>query len=326
MVKECYIGYCKDNNIVKRSSSGGAFSALTDKKIDEGYIIYGCVLNDDLNAKHIRANNKSDRDKMRGSKYIASNISNSYKLIEEDIKNNNNVVFSGTPCQVAGLYSYLEYKKIPLENVYTIEIICHGVGSNQFFRDYINNLEKKFESKAISCNFRSKSKPGKLQDMTVYFENGRKFHSSTTNYDWFYSAYLKNLILRPSCYECKFACEDRKADVSIADAWGENDKISNSLILCNTEKGCKWVDSVKDSMTLRETSLKKFYIPNMHKPSEKPENYNEFMDIYINKGYLEAQTYIGNNTLKTKIKVILANIIDFLNLSNIIKKLKRGNK
>lgn len=323
MIKS-YLAISKDNDVVKNSSSGGAFSILTNIKLKENYKIYGCIMDENLKVYHMDANTENDRNKMRGSKYIQSNINNSYKKIEENLKKGEKVVFSGTPCQIAAIYSYLNIKKIELNNFYTIEIICHGVGSNKFFYDYINKLEKDYRSKAINCNFRSKLKPGKLQDMTVKFKNGEKYHASTTRYDWFYSAYHANLILRPSCYKCKFACEKRNADITIADAWGKNDNISNSLIICNTEKGILWLDSVKEDFYIKEVKLNEFDIPNMKSPTPKPIDYEVFTKTYIDNGYLAAQKYIGNNTISTKIKVIIINIIDKLNLIENLKKIKRG--
>lgn len=324
MIKS-YLAISKDNEIVRNSSSGGAFSILTNIKLKENYKIYGCIMDENLKVYHIDANTEKERNKMRGSKYIQSNINDSYKKIEKNLKNNEKVVFSGTPCQIAAIYSYLNIKKIELNNFYTIEIICHGVGSNNFFNDYIKKLEKDYRSKAIICNFRSKSRPGKLQDMTVKFENGKRYHASTTRYDWFYSAYLANLILRPSCYKCRFACEKRNADITIADAWGENKNISNSLIICNTEKGKLWLNSVRENFYIKEVNLKKFNIPNMKRPTPKPINYDEFTQIYISRGYLEAQRYIGNNKISAKIKVWIINIADKINLMEILKKFKRGN-
>ncbi len=323
MNTKAYIALCKDNEIVKKSSSGGAFTVLTDIKLQEGFKIYGCIMDEDLKTYHISSTDESGRNLMRGSKYIQSNINNSYKNIENDLKGKYKVVFSGTPCQVVGLYTYLKFKNIPINNLYTIEIICHGVGSNKFFYDYIENLEKKYKSKAVLCNFRTKSKPGKLQDMTIIFKNGKRYHSSTTRYDWFYSAYHKNLILRPSCYTCKFACKERYADITIADAWGKNEKISNSLIICNSKKGNDWMNSIKDMMKIEEIDFNELNIMNMQQPTKKPLDYNEFTKIYIEEGYLESQKYIGNNRLKTKVKVLCINIIDFLNLEQLIKKFKK---
>ena len=225
----------KDINIEKHSSSGGAFTMLSDEILDAGGIVYGCVLDAKLNAVHIRATCKSQRDQMRGSKYIQSDLSSVFVQLAEDLRQNKTVMVSGTPCQISAVHNYLQVKKIQMDSLVSVEVICHGVGSNLFFRDYVKNKEEKYHSNAISVNFRSKYRTGQKQDMTIEFENGKAYHAASTSLDWFYSIYLRNLILRPSCYTCKFAKMDRVADISIADFWDSKD--NDSLIVCNTNKG-----------------------------------------------------------------------------------------
>ena len=148
MKQKYYVAIHNSNDIWKRSSSGGAFTAITDawfEKYNESAVVYGCVFDENLNAVHIRTTTKVKRDRMCGSKYIQSNIAGIFKDVENDLNNGLYVCFSGTPCQIAGLKKYLECKKVEQkEYLLTIEVICHGVGSIKFFKDYIKDLEKKY--------------------------------------------------------------------------------------------------------------------------------------------------------------------------------------
>lgn len=318
-----YIGYHKDLSVTKKSSSGGAFTAISDIILDKYQgVVYGCILNEKLEAIHIRTENKDDRDNMRGSKYIQSNTVNTYKEIEKDLKNNRYVMFSGTPCQISAIKNYLIIKRVSIDNLLTVEVTCHGVGSNKFFKDYIQNLEKKYRGKAIYCNFRAKEKPKKIQQIKILFDNNKKYISPSSSTDWFYTIYLKNLILRPSCYHCKFAQEERFADITIADAWGykANDNISRSLIIFNTKKSEKIINEISNQMNFIEVSKNDFNQSTMKKATKYPSNRENFWKIYNTKGYLSAQKYIGNNTLKSKMKEVMAKFLYKTNLEKIIKR------
>ncbi|MBR3645127.1 MAG: Coenzyme F420 hydrogenase/dehydrogenase, beta subunit C-terminal domain, partial [Lachnospiraceae bacterium] len=260
---------------------------------------------------------------------IASDIKGIYEQVATDIEKNNYVVFSGTPCQVAALKKYLESKKIESGSyLLTMEVICHGVGDNAFFKDYIQNLEKKYKSKAVSCSFRAKSKPGKKEDMQVEFANGKKYNASTTKYDWFFSAYLKNYILKQGCFTCPYATVDRNADITISDMWGKgsDELVAKSLVFTNSEYGESILRECDDDIHIQELSMDEIYQPHMFHPSNKPDDYEIFMDVYKNKGYYAAQKYIGNNTLKGKIRsacLEVANKLNIISMAKIIKNKMR---
>lgn len=314
-----------DSSIEKKSSSGGAFTMLSDKILNAGGIIYGCVLDEKLNAVHIRADKKEERDRMRGSKYIQSDLSTAYSLITADLMNNKMVLFSGTPCQVSAVKNYLRVKNVSTDNFISVEVICHGVGSSLFFHDYLAEKEKKYHSKAVSVNFRSKYRAGQKQDMTILFENGKAYHAASTNLDWFYSIYLKNLILRPSCYKCKFAKMEREADISIADFWGIEEKNPYSLIICNTEKGRSLLEEPIDGV-LTVVNKDTVHQPHMKAPCGVPERRNEFWTIYRKNGYEAVQTLFGNNTLKGKMKYCMADILQTLHIAEVVKKVIKKSK
>lgn len=135
------------------SRSGGIFTALSDQVLSIGGVIYGCVLTDDFNAVHIRADNAEERNRMRGSKYIQSKLGNTFKNVKADLDARRSVLFSGTSCQVAGLKKYLgkEY-----DDLFCVDIVCHGVPSKKVWNAYLRWQEQKNHSKVAGVNFRNK--------------------------------------------------------------------------------------------------------------------------------------------------------------------------
>lgn len=319
----------RKDSVWKNSSSGGAFTALTDQWLSchgEKAVIYGCAWEEDLQVRHIRATDGAGRDAMRGSKYVGSQLGDAYRLAAEDICSGNYVAFSGTPCQIAGLKSYLRAKGVaPADQLLTIEVICHGVASDKFFRDYISYLESRYGGKAVACNFRSKSRPGKIQDMSVTFDNGKVYQAASTKFDWFYSAYnSRNLILRPSCYQCRYACPEREADVTLGDHWGDQSGgKARSLIIANTAQGLQWVQLLGKDMALEKISANQVHQDRLHSPCKKPASYDRFWEIYRQEGYLAAQRFLGNNTPKGKVKNLVADMTVRLGLDQAVKKLKK---
>ncbi len=329
MEQKFYTASHKLDDIIKNSSSGGAFTAITDawfKIYGDKAVIYGSVMDENLKARHIRAVDYETRDKMRGSKYIESDISGINAQVEADLKNGLYVVFSGTPCQISGLNTYLKNKNIEIkDNLLTVEVLCHGVAEEVFYKDYIGYLEERNKSKAVQCNFRLKKPSGSIQNMQIIFENGKKYTASSTKYDWFYSAYLGNFVLKPACYECKFAKPERYADITIGDNWSdyEKRKKDKSLIITNSILGDEWINKAFCDMEFYVTEFDKIHSDFLQAPPKKPAGYDEFWRIYKKSGYLSAQKFIGNNTVKGKIKCFLVFLLDRLHLIGFAKKIKR---
>lgn len=323
-----------DTNVIKKSSSGGMFTALTDEwfsRYGEKAAVYGCVLDENLNAKHIRATTAEARDMMRGSKYIQSDTSGVYKDVKNDLQSGNYVFYSGTPCQIAALKSFVSSSGIDAaDRLFTLEIICHGVGSKAFFKDYISHLEHRYKSKAVKCSFRAKSRPGKSEDMEVVFENGKRYNASTTKYDWFYSAYIKGYIIRPSCFECRFARPERTADICVSDNWKDfysasPEKHLSAVITCS-DRGAELFEACAGKIKYRETDADGVYQMNLYEPSKKPKDYDDFARIYSEKGYLAAQKFLGNSTLKGYARSFVADCLYKLNLIETVKAVKHKLK
>ena len=281
----------KDEATRAASRSGGIFTALSDYILSSGGVVYGCVLTGEFDAAHIRADNTEERNRMRGSKYIQSKLGDTFKNVQADLDTRKNVLFSGTSCQVAGLKKYLgkEY-----DNLFCVDIVCHGVPSKKVWDAYLHWQEQKNHSKITSVDFRNKKDFGWHDHVeTLYFENG-KFTNSRVFKELFYG----HTVLRPSCYECPYKSVMHPGDITIADYWGIekaapefDDNKGVSLVLVNNEAG------EKDSMQ-----------PPLKAPFPKPENRDQFWIDFENKSFEYVAKKYGGIGLKNDVRSFLRKI------------------
>lgn len=234
-------GHHKNRTIQRESTSGGAFSAIVDGWCDENSVIFGAV-SDGLQVRHRYVVGIADIDQFRKSKYLQSRIGNAYCDAQKFLQEGRKVLFSGTPCQIAGLKSFLGADP---ENLLTVEVVCEGVPSPKFIASYDSWLEAKYSSGISSLDYRNKDRPKwDFEIMKTTLKNGRQFHTDR----WvnpFWSIWLAHLMSRPSCYQCPFANLGRVADITLGDLWGVHKYCPDlydrnrgaSLILCNTSKG-----------------------------------------------------------------------------------------
>lgn len=312
----------KDNGIRKQSSSGGIFTILTEDILDKNGIVYGAFL-DGTNLYHKKAVNKEERDSFRGSKYIQSDMKNVYKDIGKELNAGKLIYFSGTPCQVVALKNYLKESQINDKNLTTQDFICHGVGSNKFFEQYIYKKEKKYNSIVNKISFRAKKYPYYIQDMKIEFKNGKTYHSLATKYDEFYYFYLRNLISRDSCYNCKFANENHASDITLADCWGDipkeyNDGLGSSIICANTEKGKEVINANLDYINSFKCENLSYYL---NKKVERPDKTNKISQMLAEENYDEIINKYFKKTIKDKIVIILLIIVEKLHLTKYLRKI-----
>lgn len=309
----------KDEKIRAASRSGGIFTAVSDVILDKGGVVYGCALNEDFLAEHRRATTNEERDTFRGSKYIQSEIHTSYKMCANDLKNGNRVLFSGTPCQIESLLNYLSISKVDMNNLYTIDILCHGVPSPKVWNDY---LEEKFYDKKIDAvDFRDKKNFGWRDHIETITANGKEY-SSRDFTDLFYSHY----ILRPSCFECNYKQTKRVADITIGDYWRieNNDKVFDddkgvSLVMINTKKGRSLFNDCSDNLIIKEFPLATSIQPALDHNYVAPKNRTEFWEQY--DGFNSAKNMIQEFSRKpepTLLQKIKAKVLFVLNKAKII--------
>ncbi|MGM9814116.1 MAG: Coenzyme F420 hydrogenase/dehydrogenase, beta subunit C-terminal domain [Candidatus Enteromonas sp.] len=240
-----FIAKHKDEAIRMQSRSGGIFSALSSEWLTRSGVVYGCVLDENLRVRHIKADTEEDRDQMRGSKYVQSDLGNSFASIKRDLESDRWVLFSGMPCQVAGLRSFLG-KDYP--RLLCVDIVCHGVPSPKVFQDYLDYWRRKKGKEVVSVDFRNKKKYGWEKSIETI-----KFSDEEVDSTIFTELFYQHRVIRPSCYHCPYKSLDRVGDITIGDAWGiqqanpeMNDGKGTSLVMINTEKGNEAMEYVRN--------------------------------------------------------------------------------
>lgn len=309
----------KDENKIMKSASGGIFAVLAEYFLSIGGIVYGAALvdeNDTLVPKHIGINNLKDLPKILGSKYVQSDIGNIYKEIRTLLNNKKQILFSGTPCQVAGLKAFLGKK---YGNLFTVDIICHGVPNAEFFKGYLDILEKNFNGKILDFKFRDK-KDGwgpYILSLDILKKNSLQSERRYIYLDesTYASMFLYTDILRLNCYKCKYTNSHRTGDITIGDYWGiekehpELLKINGGLldtkkgisaIIINTEDGKLGVEKLCQEIVCFDTTYEKVAIANtqLREPSKYGRYRNKIMDLYKTGGFKKVDEYYYNKVLK----------------------------
>lgn len=248
----------KDEVVRKESSSGGVFSILAEAFIEDGGVVVGCAMNKELQAVHVFCETKEELIRLRSSKYVQSDIEGIFPQVRQLLRDGRKVLFSGTPCQVAGLRKFLMKQ---FDNLFCIDLLCHGVPSPKLFRDYKEMMEKNYDSKAVSVNFRCKRKEWKRLYIELKFANGKEYFKSAT-FDPYMQLFLGNQSQRSSCFHCPFTSPHRQGDISLGDFWGmgrtlpkfDDDK-GISMILINTDKGLELYRHIEDDMISFNTNF-----------------------------------------------------------------------
>lgn len=309
----------KDENVRTKSRSGGIFTPLSDIVLNNKGAVYGVVLSDDFTAKHIRAFTPEQRDKMRGSKYIPSDLGDTFLDVERDLNNNLNVLFSGTPCQIEGLKNYLKSKSVSTCNLLLVDIICHGVPSPEVWKKYLVWQENRIGKKVTAADFRNKEKFGWQEHIETLTFGNKQVHSKI-----FKTIYYSNYILRPVCYKCPYKSINREADITLGDFWGIdkraadfNDNKGVSLVLVNTEKGQRYFDEIRDALSVKEFSRDEIMQNALKISYKSPSDRMIFWKSFNNESFdVIAKNYGDDNALTrlsvntpAKLKKIMKKII-----------------
>lgn len=307
---KCYAAAAEDTIRMDRSSSGGIFGVISEWYLNNGGFVCGAIFDDKWQVKHIISKNSKDVYKMRGSKYVQSNISGVYEKIEELLKANKKVLFTGTGCQIAAIKSLLNNKY--KSNIFYLEILCHGITSPELWKEY---LKSNFNPKEIkNINFRSKKYGGWHNFNIEINSKGQKYNNKFLDDDYT-KIFSYDFALRNSCYRCKFNKIPRQGDITIGDFWGIekidkqlDDNKGLSLVLINNQKGKKLINNIKCNLTiLKKENLKKATVmnPNIYKPTIEPINKNTFEDIFNN--ITKSPNLINNYMLNKKQDAIILN-------------------
>lgn len=288
------------NTQLLKSQSGGAFFAIADLFIADGGIVYGAAFTDSWRVVHQRATNSVELDSLRMSKYVQSDIRGIYSAVRDDLSRGIKVLFSGTPCQVAGLKSYLPDSLH--RSLFCIDLICHGVPSPQIWKDYLAYLQTLHDSKIVKICFRDKRFGWHGARESYLFENGHEDFRQTYN-----NLYFSGYTLRESCSKCVFTNLRRIGDISIGDHWDiPKDSIYEdgkglSLVFVNSEKGQQLFDGVKDDNITESVPIEQCGQPQLHKPSILSQYHLSFKTDYMNKGFVYVAKRYGDLGLRYKI-------------------------
>lgn len=241
----------ENDSMRMRSSSGGAFYELASQMLRDGGYVCGAVFDDKFHVKHILSNAKEDILRMMGSKYAQSDVGYCYREIKDVLEKGYKVLFSGCPCQVAGLRTFLR-KEYP--NLLLVELICHGIPSDQMLQTYIGMQERKYGARLTRMEFRNKKKGWHNSSVRMEFENHRIYSISYTA-DAHTIGFLRNITLKSSCYDCHFRNFTAGSDIIMGDFWGaevelpEDDNKGISAILVNSGKGMDIIDRCNLALT-----------------------------------------------------------------------------
>lgn len=291
-----YIGINNNNEDKKRSSSGGMFYPIAKWIIKQKGIVFGVTYDENLVAKHDFTDNIEGLKNFQGSKYVKSDLNDSYQKVKDFLNEKKYVMFSGTPCQCQGLRTFLgkEYDKL-----ITCEILCHANPSPKVFKMYKLNLEQIKKQKVKRISFRSKENGWNNKTPIIELKDGQKFKDKI-----YYKCFAEELINRPSCYNCHFCSSNRQSDFTIGDMWGINkidptikdDDTGISLFCVNTKKGNEILDEIKNELYLKEVN------------TELAFSYNHHENVPVHKKREEFFKGISDGTINE------TNVIKYMNL------------
>mgnify|MGYP005857152257 CR=1 FL=1 len=248
----------KNDSIRFESSSGGMFSLIAEQIIENGGVVFGAGFNENFEVVHSYLESKKQLQKFRGSKYVQSNIGDTYKQAKDFLESGRQVLFTGTPCQISGLKSFLgKYYK----NLFCVDVICHGVPSPKVWNKYLKYREERAGSSVQTIAFRRKDEGWKRYSVSFIFKNDTEYHQTFDN-DLYMRAFLKDVCLRPSCYDCKFKTLNRQSDITLADFWGiqnilpqmDDDK-GTSLIFINSMVGQTMFKNIKHKIVFKQVDI-----------------------------------------------------------------------
>lgn len=301
--------WIKDDEEHQTSTSGGAAACFTNHILEEGGTVYGSASLPHGVIEHIRIDKKEDAFKLKGSKYVHSHINSTFKSIKADLNNGKKVLFVGLPCQVAGLKSYIGKEH---QNLFVIDLICHGVPSQQVLFEYIESLGIKRDEVSVVA-FRE----AKGYYLTIK-SSGRSVYHKNECKDLYYMAFNDNLCFRDSCFTCRYSAPERVGDLTIGDFWGlgakepfnHNSHGHVSVVLVNNPKGQLLMESCSDKYEAVERSLDEAVAGNhnLKSPSFAP-NAGKFHSLY---GKIDIQSALKRCLWKRRIKAPFLPIVQWI--------------
>ena len=307
-VSENILAFKAEDSVRKSSTSGGAFAALASAVISEGGVFYGAKLEDNRVVRHVRGITDDDLLSMQGTKYVQSDMTECFLLIEQDLRAGTKVLFSGTPCQVDAVNRFVRAKRLASDNLVTVDIVCHGVPSPKIYAEYIEWLEEESGSAVKEYKFRTKKISWRGNSCMAILADGRELKNDK-RLNGFMNLYYSDNITNSSCYSCQYTSHDRVSDITVSDYWGiENvvpafeDSLGVSMVVLNTERGKELFDKATGEHVAGSlTGIKQ---PQLSVPTRRPDSRDAFWNEYRTKGLksvLKNHGGVKKDTLKQKI-------------------------
>lgn len=323
-----------DESIRLKSSSGGMFSLVAEQVLDCRGVVFGAGFNEEFKVVHSYIDNMKDIEQFRGSKYVQSNIGDTYSQVKNFLKQERNVLFTGTPCQISGLKSYLGKS---YDNLFCIDIVCHGVPSPKVWDKYVDFREKEAGSAPQRISFRIKDKGWKRYSVSFLFKNDTEYTKNLQE-DLYMKAFLKNVCLRPSCYACEFKSLHRQSDLTLADFWGiqnvlpemDDDK-GTSLLFVNSGRGQEMLEKIKGKITYEEVDINQAV--SFNSAAIKSVEYNPKREDFFSKlDYLEFDELVRKYctdrlSVRVKRKVVIVGkaVLKKTGMFDFVKRMIRRN-
>lgn len=299
---EVYAAWSMNEDDIAKSSSGGLGTVFARKVILTGGVVCGAAVSDGT-VKHIIVDTMKDLDKLRGSKYVQSDINSVYRDIKKVLNAGRKVLFIGTPCQAAGLRRYVRGKE---DNLLVVDLICHGVPPYDYLKQYLSEISQSYDT----FSFR-----GTNDWYLTTYKNKEIIYKESRYEDLYFQAFLNGLVFRDNCYKCEYASKERISDITIGDFWGiDRSTLEHpyegkiSVMLVCSEKGKAFIDQldentfIKENRTIEEAVNE--YQTNLIRPSNCPKERAFFEVKYRKYGFTKAvaSTSIGRKVRLRKIK------------------------
>lgn len=288
------------DQVRENSSSGGIFTALSDTMLQEGGVVFGAQLMEDGQVCHTMAETADQRDRMRDSKYVQSDITSCFDAISQALAAGKTVLFVGTPCQTAAVGAAFPNDR-KASKLLLCDLVCHGVPSPRVFSAYRQQLLKEQSGAVKSLAFRSKKAGWSCRAVTIETGGGEK--SSFLLDDRYFRLYFAGLITRPCCHACIYTNLHRPSDITIGDCWGEAvrdlsiyDELGLSLVLIHTQNGMDLFGKAQKSISCEEIRLRDFMQEQLQKPSRAGESRAQFWKEFQSKSFkkvLQKYTLTG---------------------------------
>ncbi len=252
--KNAYAAYARDDREHSTSSSGGIFAVLARYFLCNGGYICGAAFDKTVTLKHVLTNKEEDLKRIKGTKYVQSELGNTFQQIKDLLEKETPVLFSGTPCQVAGLKSFLGKQ---YDNLLTVDLICHGVPSPSVFKKYLSEIGGDYSVQNMS--FRDKTNGMSDVYLTFDLSNGEVVRERYSDSEYI-KGFIQNLTIRPSCFRCRFKGLERCSDITIGDYWGLNDyhpemitEKGTSAVLVHSKQGQKFFELIRNNLEYKES-------------------------------------------------------------------------